>query len=97
MSTWKKYKLGEIAQINPRVPLKQGGEYSFVEMKDFIKCHTKCFTFHPPLNGLEFRRGGQNFKIKTRCLPESIPVWKMERFVRLKTLKVDEALDLRSI
>lgn len=34
MSEWKTYKLGEIADINPRVPLKQGNEYSFVEMKD---------------------------------------------------------------
>ena len=34
MSNWKKYKLGEFAEINPRVPLKQGKEYSFVEMKD---------------------------------------------------------------
>jgi len=31
---WKTYKLCEIAEINPRVSLKQGKEYSFVEMKD---------------------------------------------------------------
>jgi type I restriction enzyme S subunit len=34
MNNWKKYKLGDFAEINPRVSLKQGGEYSFVEMKD---------------------------------------------------------------
>ncbi len=34
MNNWKKYKLGDFAEINPRVPLKQGNEYSFVEMKD---------------------------------------------------------------
>ena len=34
MSKWEKYKLGEFVEINPRVPLKQGNEYSFVEMKD---------------------------------------------------------------
>ena len=34
MNDWKKYKLGELAEINPRVSLKQGNEYSFVEMKD---------------------------------------------------------------
>ena len=34
MSEWKTYKLGEIADINPKVPSKQGSKYSFVEMKD---------------------------------------------------------------
>lgn len=31
---WKTYKLGELAEINPKVSLKQGSKYSFVEMKD---------------------------------------------------------------
>lgn len=34
MSEWKTYRLGEFAEINPRVPLKSGNEYSYVEMKD---------------------------------------------------------------
>lgn len=34
MSEWKTYKLGDFAEINPRISLKQGNEYSFVEMKD---------------------------------------------------------------
>lgn len=34
MSEWKTYKLGNFAEINPRITLKQGSEYSFVEMKD---------------------------------------------------------------
>ena len=33
-NNWKKYRLGDFAEINPRVSLKQGNEYSFVEMKD---------------------------------------------------------------
>jgi hypothetical protein len=33
-SKWKTYTLSELAEINPRIPLKQGDEYSFVEMKD---------------------------------------------------------------
>jgi hypothetical protein len=34
MSEWKTYKLGDFVDINPRISLKQGNEYSFVEMKD---------------------------------------------------------------
>jgi hypothetical protein len=34
MSEWKIYKLGEAIEINPKISLKQGTEYSFVEMKD---------------------------------------------------------------
>ena len=39
MSEWKKYSLGKFAEINPRVSLKQGNEYSFVEMKDLDAMH----------------------------------------------------------
>ncbi len=34
MSEWKTYKLGDFVEINPRISLKQGNEYSFVEMRD---------------------------------------------------------------
>ena len=34
MSNWKTYTLGELAEINPKISLKQGSEYSFFEMKD---------------------------------------------------------------
>ncbi len=34
MSSWKSYKLSEFIDINPKIILKTGGTYSFVEMKD---------------------------------------------------------------
>ena len=34
MGEWKTYRLGNVAEINPKVPIKLGKEYSFIEMKD---------------------------------------------------------------
>jgi type I restriction enzyme S subunit len=34
MSEWKDYKLSDFIEINPKVTLKSGSKYSFVEMKD---------------------------------------------------------------
>jgi len=34
MTTWKEYKLSDFMEINPKVQLKSGQSYSFVEMKD---------------------------------------------------------------
>jgi type I restriction enzyme S subunit len=34
MSEWKEYKLSDFIEINPKVNLKSGSKYSFVEMKD---------------------------------------------------------------
>jgi len=34
MTNWKEYKLSDFAEINPKIALKKGVEYSFVEMKD---------------------------------------------------------------
>jgi type I restriction enzyme S subunit len=34
MSNWKDYKFSDFVEINPKVALKKGVEYSFVEMKD---------------------------------------------------------------
>lgn len=34
MTNWKKYKFSDFVDINPKVALKKGVEYSFVEMKD---------------------------------------------------------------
>jgi type I restriction enzyme S subunit len=34
MTIWKEYKLSDFAEINPKIALKKGVEYSFVEMKD---------------------------------------------------------------
>lgn len=34
MNEWKSYKLSDFFEINPKVSLKSGESYSFVEMKD---------------------------------------------------------------
>jgi type I restriction enzyme S subunit len=70
MSEWKTYKLGEIADINPRVPLKQGNEYSFVEMKDL----NANFKYTSPSikrelkGGTKFQNGDTLFARITPCL-----------------------------
>ncbi len=33
-TNWKIYKLGELAEINPKMTMKAKNSYSFVEMKD---------------------------------------------------------------
>ena len=70
MSDWKTYKLGEFAEINPRVPLKQGYEYSFVEMKDL----NATFKYVSPSakkelkGGSKFQKGDTLFARITPCL-----------------------------
>jgi len=70
MSEWKTYKLGDFVEINPRVPLKQGNEYSFVEMKDL----DAIFKYVSPLikkelkGGAKFQNGDTLFARITPCL-----------------------------
>jgi type I restriction enzyme S subunit len=70
MSDWKKYKLGEIAEINPRVPIRIGEEYSFVEMKDL----NPAFKYVSPSikkefkSGTKFQNGDTLFARITPCL-----------------------------
>lgn len=70
MSQWKAYKLGEFTDINPRVSLKQGNEYSFVEMKDL----NATFKYVSPSakrelkGGSKFQNGDTLFARITPCL-----------------------------
>jgi len=70
MSEWKTYKLGDFVEINPRVPLKQGNEYSFVEMKDL----DATFKYVSPSvrrelkGGSKFQNGDTLFARITPCL-----------------------------
>lgn len=70
MSEWKTYTLGEFADINPRVPLKQGNEYSFVEMKDLDS--TLKFVLPSAKrvlkSGSKFQNGDTLFARITPCL-----------------------------
>lgn len=70
MSEWKTYKLGEIADINPRVPLKQGNEYSFVEMKDLDPTlkYVKPSTKRELKGGSKFQEKDTLFARITPCL-----------------------------
>src|ERR1043165_7831815 len=69
-SKWKSYKLGEFADINPKVPLKQGNEYSFVEMKDLYS--TMKFVLPSSKRelkgGSKFQNGDTLFARITPCL-----------------------------
>ena len=70
MSDWKTYRLGEFIDINPRVTLKQGNEYSFVEMKDL----NATFKYVSPSakrelkGGSKFQNGDTLFARITPCL-----------------------------
>lgn len=70
MSDWKTYRLGEFTDINPRVTLKQGNEYSFIEMKDL----NATFKYVSPSakrelkGGSKFQNGDTLFARITPCL-----------------------------
>jgi type I restriction enzyme, S subunit len=70
MSDWKTYKLREFTDINPRVYLKQGNEYSFVEMKD-LNATFKCVSPSAKRElkgGSKFQNGDILFARITPCL-----------------------------
>lgn len=70
MSKWKKSKLGDFAEINPKISLKQGQEYSFVEMKDL----DATYKYVSPSakkelkGGSKFQNGDTLFARITPCL-----------------------------
>ena len=70
MSKWKTYKLGEIAEINPRISLKQGKKYSFVEMKDLDATfkYVSPSTRKELKGGAKFQNGDTLFARITPCL-----------------------------
>jgi type I restriction enzyme S subunit len=70
MSDWKTYKLGEFTEINPRISLKQGNEYSFVEMKDLDATfkYVSPSTKKELKGGAKFQNGDTLFARITPCL-----------------------------
>lgn len=70
MSDWKTYKLGDFAEINPRISLKQGNEYSFVEMKDLDATfkYVSPSTKKELKGGSKFQNGDTLFARITPCL-----------------------------
>jgi len=70
MSEWKTYKLGDFAEINPKISLKQGQEYSFVEMKDLDATfkYVSPSTKKELKGGSKFQNGDTLFARITPCL-----------------------------
>lgn len=70
MSEWKTYKLGDFAEINPKISLKQESEYSFVEMKDLDATfkYVSPSTKKELKGGAKFRNGDTLFARITPCL-----------------------------
>ncbi len=82
MSEWKTYKLGEIADINPRVPLKQGNEYSFVEMKDL----NSTLKYVKPSTKKELK-GGSKFQEKDTLFARITPCLENGKICKVKDLE----------
>jgi type I restriction enzyme S subunit len=67
---WKTFNLGDFININPKISLKKGGKYSFIEMKD-LDASRKYVT---PLckktltGGAKFCNGDTLFARITPCL-----------------------------
>lgn len=70
MSEWKTHTLGDFTEINPRISLKQGNEYSFVEMKDLDATfkYVSPSTKKELKGGSKFQNGDTLFARITPCL-----------------------------
>lgn len=82
MSEWKTYKLGEFAIINPRVPLKKGNEYSFVEMKDL----DATFKYVSPKAKRELK-GGSKFQNIDTLFARITPCLENGKICQVKNLE----------
>lgn len=70
MTNWKEYKFSDFVEINPKVALKKGIEYSFVEMKD-LSDENKFVTpsqKRPLSGGSRFENNDTLFARITPCL-----------------------------
>ena len=82
MSEWKTYKLGDFVEINPRVPLKQGDEYSFVEMKDL----DATFKYVSPSIKKELK-GGAKFQNEDTLFARITPCLENGKICQVKNLE----------
>ncbi len=69
-NNWKTFKLGDFAEINPKISLRQGEEYSFVEMKDLDATfkYVSPSTKKELKGGSKFQNGDTLFARITPCL-----------------------------
>jgi type I restriction enzyme S subunit len=70
MSEWKEYKFSDFVDVNPTVILKQGSEYSFVEMKDLEDGKRFCYSKieRKLSSGAKFNEGDTLFARITPCM-----------------------------
>lgn len=82
MSNWKTYKLSDFAEINPRISLKQGNEYSFVEMKDL----DATFKYVTPSAKKELK-GGAKFENRDTLFARITPCLENGKICQVKDLE----------
>lgn len=82
MANWKEYKLSDFIEINPRVPLKSGGKYSFVEMKDLSE--SQKFVLPSQLKEI---KGGARFQNFDTLFARITPCLQNGKICQVKGLK----------
>jgi type I restriction enzyme, S subunit len=82
MSQWKTYNLGDFAEINPKISLKQGNEYSFVEMKDL----DATFKYVNPSTKKELK-GGAKFQNCDTLFARITPCLENGKICQVKNLE----------
>lgn len=82
MNNWKTYKLSDFVEINPRVSLKQGNEYSFVEMKDL----DATFKYVTPSAKKELK-GGAKFENRDTLFARITPCLENGKICQVKDLE----------
>ena len=87
MSEWEKYKLGDIAEINPKVSLSKEEEYSFVEMKD-LNPSSKYVT---PSVKCELK-GGSKFQNKDTLFARITPCLENGKICQVKDLENNQGI-----
>lgn len=82
MTNWKEYKLSEFIEINPKVHLKSGETYSFVEMKDLNESQK----FALPVQERELK-GGSRFEDSDTLFARITPCLENGKICQVKGLK----------
>ena len=79
---WKKYRVIDFIDINPKVPLKKGNEYSFVEMKD-LNANSK-YVLPSVIKAL---KGGARFRNQDTLFARITPCLQNGKICQVKNLE----------
>jgi type I restriction enzyme S subunit len=82
MSGWKNYRLSEFVEINPKVTLKSGTHYSFVEMKDLNESQKYVFP-----SQLKKIKGGARFQNSDTLFARITPCLQNGKICQVQGLK----------